>query len=305
MQPVLNFAALTASLKAMGRRWRVAVVCGTDRATLEALMRGTAEGFIEPWLFIPENFNLKNLPGEVTTNPFFHIIPADSDEAAARAAVAMARRGEADLLMKGLIHTDTLLRAVLNKEEGILPRGRLLTHIAAAELPGYPRLLFFSDAAVIPYPTHEQRVQQVAYMIETCHAFGIEEPRIALIHCAETASEKFPHTMGYAEIAERAARGEWGRAIVSGPLDFRTSCDAVALATKGISSPIAGSADGLILPDIEAGNLLYKVLPLFAGAKMAGMLKGPQCPVVLSSRADDAETKYRSLCVGIMNKVGK
>ena len=171
--------------------------------------------------------------------------------------------------------------------------------------PDYPRLLFFSDAAVIPYPTHEQRVQQVAYMIETCHAFGIEEPRIALIHCAETASEKFPHTMGYAEIADRAARGEWGRAIVSGPLDFRTSCDAAALATKGISSPIAGSADGLILPDIEAGNLLYKVLPLFAGAKMAGMLKGPQCPVVLSSRADDAETKYRSLCVGIMNKVGK
>ena len=96
MQPVLNFAALTASLKAKGRRWRVAVVCGTDRATLEALMRGTAEGFIEPWLFIPENFNLKNLPGEVTANPFFHIIPADSDEAAARAAVAMARRGEAD-----------------------------------------------------------------------------------------------------------------------------------------------------------------------------------------------------------------
>ena len=108
MQPVLNFAALTASLKAKGRRWRVAVVCGTDRATLEALMRGTAEGFIEPWLFIPENFNLTNLPGEITANPFFHIRPADSDEAAARAAVAMAGRGEADLLMKGLIHTDTL-----------------------------------------------------------------------------------------------------------------------------------------------------------------------------------------------------
>ena len=96
------------------------------------------------------------------------------------------------------------------------------------------------------------RALAVACWIETCHAFGIAEPRIALIHCAETASEKFPHTMGYAEIADRAARGEWGRAIVSGPLDFRTSCDAAALATKGISSPIAGSADGLILPDIEA-----------------------------------------------------
>ena len=93
MQPVLNFAALTASLQAMGRRWRVAVVCGTDRATLEALMRGTAEGFIESWLFIPESVNLEILPAEVTANPFFHIISTDNDEAAARAAVAMARSG--------------------------------------------------------------------------------------------------------------------------------------------------------------------------------------------------------------------
>ena len=170
-----------------------------------------------------------------------------------------------------------------------------------AQIPSYHKLLFFSDAAVIPYPTQAQRMAQVGYMAQMLHAFGIDEPRIALVHCAEMVSDKFPHTMGYGDICSRAARGEWGRVIVDGPLDLRTACDPVALAVKGITSPVGGEADAVILPDIEAGNLMYKALPLFASARVAGTLQGTTAPVVLPSRGDSLEAKYHSLALAAMS----
>ena len=147
-----------------------------------------------------------------------------------------------------------------------------------------------------------QRLQaQVGELAGLLHRLGVTEPRIALNHCAETVSEKFPHTVGYAAIIRQAAEGRWGRLRVDGPLDLRTSLDPQCLATKGIVSVLEGRADALVLPDIETGNLLYKALPLFAAAKVAGVLCGTLKPVVLPSRGDDAEAKYHSLLLAVFN----
>lgn len=299
MYPILTFESLTNHLRQIGRRFKLAIVCGSDDSTLQAVKKSVSEGYAEAY-FVGDCEAIKAYLQSFPQADFLHYINAETSEEAARKAVTMIHEKKADVLVKGLIHTDTLLHAVLNKEWGILPRGRVLTHIAMCEMPRYDKIIFFSDAAVIPYPTHEQRMSQVNYMSQMLHAFGIDEPRIALIHCSETANEKFPHTMGYADICRRAAQGEWGRLIVDGPLDVRSSCDVRALKVKGIHSPIEGKADGWIFPDIESANAVYKALPLFAGARVAGTLQGTLSPVVLPSRGDDAEAKYHSIALAIM-----
>ena len=154
-----------------------------------------------------------------------NFVDTDDKDEAARLAVELIREGKADILMKGMINTDNLLKAVINKQTGILPQGKVLTHVAAAFIPGYPKMLCFTDAAVIPYPTQQQRIAQVNYMAYVCHALGIEEPRIALCHCSEKVQEKhFPFTVGYREIVDMAAEGQFGKCIVDGPMDVKCAC---------------------------------------------------------------------------------
>ena len=259
-----------------GRTLRIAAVMPDDEASQAALKRIADE-------------RLATVINIVNEQP----------EAAAQEAVALIRQGKADVLMKGLIGTDQLLRAVLNKETGILPQGHVLTHLAAVEIPTYHKLLFFSDAAVIPYPTHEQRIEQVRYAADVCHGLGIDEPRIALTHCAEHGGKQFPFVDGYADIIRMACDGAFGRCLVDGPMDIKTACSLEALKAKHMTSTLEGEADVLIMPDIEAGNTLYKALTFFVESKAAGMLCGAQCPVVLPSRGDDAETKYDSILLAL------
>ena len=275
MQAIKTLNDMTRFLQERRKRKRVAVICANDASTRYAVEKGREMGFIDP-------------------------VYVDGDDKAdsARRAVAMVRSGEADILMKGLVNTDVVLRAILDKETGILRPGHVLTHVAMAEIPKYDKLLLFTDAAVIPVPTKEQRRQQIHYVNYVCRALGIEEPRIALIHCAEKVSEKtFPYTKDYLEIIALAQSGYFGRCIIDGPLDLKTSLDAVSLREKGIHSAIGGEADALIFPDIVAGNVFYKTLTLFAYARTVGVLQGTQCPVVLPSRSDTPESKYHSLAL--------
>ncbi len=301
MQSILSFNDMTAHLRSLNRRFLLSVVCGSDDNTVAAVLRAVEEGFAEAF-FVGDCQQIAQHPAVKRHGAEgLHYVEASTPEDAARIAVQMVREQRADVLMKGLVHTDALLRAVLNKQWGILPLGQTLTHIAVADMPTYGKLLFFTDAAVIPYPTAEQRAQQVEYLARMLHAFGIRVPRISLVHCTETASEKFPHTLTYADLSQRAKQGEWGELIVDGPLDLRTSCDAVAMRVKGIRSEIEGRADALVLPDIESANVLYKALPFFAHARIAGTLQGTLAPVVLSSRGDDAEAKFHSLALATMS----
>ena len=292
MKAIQNFEELVSHLSDRKARKRVAVACPYDESTQGALKRAIDEGFIEAVLVGEADKMGCALPGVP------RIVASDNDDAAGK-AVALVHDGKADVLMKGLLNTDDLLRAVLNKEKGILQKGRVLTHLVCAEMPQYyDKLLFCTDVAVIPYPTKEQREQQLAYILALCRSMGISEPGVALINCSEKVSEKhFPHTIDYLELKERAAKGDFGRCIVDGPLDLKTAISAKALKKKGLSSPLHGHADALIFSDIQAGNVFYKSVTFFCHARTAAILAGPDVPVVLTSRADDQDSKFYSLAL--------
>ncbi len=297
MTNINNFEDLILHLSQRGTRKRVAVVWAEDESTQKAVTKALEKGFVDV-TFVGCVEQLQQLAELKPYQDHISYVDVNDRDEAAKTAVALAREGKVDVLMKGLINTDNMLHAVLNKETGILPRGNVLTHVTTIHIPGFDRLLFFTDAAVIPYPTHEQRIQQVRYLVELCHNFGIEEPRVSLINCSEKVNEKFfPFTVGYKEIIDMGKNGDFGPCIIDGPLDVKTSCDLHSLQTKGINSPLEGKADVLVFPDIQAGNAFYKALTLFAKAETAGILCGPIAPVVIPSRSDSPACKFYSLAV--------
>ena len=297
METIKSFEDMVIHLAQRNDRKRVAVVWAADRNSQVSVARALEIGFIEA-IFVGCQAEVEANESIMRYASHVSFIPADERDEAARISVKLVRDGGADILMKGLINTDNLLHVVLNKETGILPRGHILTHITAARLPEYEKLLFFSDSAVIPYPTQDQRIQQIRYMLYVCRALGIEEPKISLIHCTEKVNEKyFPFTVGYREIVGMAERGEFGRCIIDGPLDLKTSVSPESMRIKGIKSPIGGDADALIFPDIEAANVFYKSITLFLGVETAGVLQGTMAPVVLPSRSDSKLCKFYSLAL--------
>lgn len=295
MKAIENFEELIAYLAGGMEPKRVAVVCPYDEGTQEAVERAMEAGFIKP-IFVgdPKLIGpaLKDVPRLKAT---------DEVDAAAK-AVQLVHEGMVDVLMKGLLNTDDLLRAVLNKQTGILQEGRIVTHLTCAELPEYDKLLFMTDVAVIPKPTEEQRKQQLKYLLRLCRSFGIKEPGVALVNCSEKVDEKhFPHTAEYKRLIQEAEKGKYGECIVDGPLDLKTSLSGKALRKKGLHSPLRGHADALIFPDIQSGNVFYKTITLFCRATTAAVLAGPDVPVVLTSRADDADSKFYSLALACIN----
>ena len=291
MKAIENFEELIAYLGGGMEPKRVAVVCPYDESTQQAVQRAMDEGFVKPILV----GDPKLMGGALKDVP--RLKAADDDDAAAK-AVELVRQGMADVLMKGLLNTDNLLRAVLNKQTGILQQGKVLTHLTCAQLPDYDKLLFMTDVAVIPQPTKEQREQQLRYVLRLCRSMGIKQPGVALINCSEKVNERhFPHTVEYLELVKDAKEGKYGECIVDGPLDLKTSLSSRALKKKGLSSPLRGHADALIFPDIQAGNVFYKTITLFCRATTAAILAGPDVPVVLTSRADDVDSKFYSLAL--------
>lgn len=277
MDTIQNLDEMIGRLIAKGGKKRIGVICPRDESTRKAVEEATsATGFAEAVVF-------------------------DDDDVlvAAQQAVAAAREGKVDVLMKGTLNTDDLLRAVLNKETGILPKGRVLTHLTCAQIPSYDKLVFCSDVAVIPYPTAEQREEQLKYLLQLMRSMGVEKPRVGLINCTEKVNEKhFPVTVEYRQLVEKAATGAFGPCIVDGPLDLKTCFSPEALHKKGINSPLEGRADAIIFPDIQAGNVFYKTITCFIpGVETAAVLAGTQVPVVLPSRGDSPKNKLYSLAL--------
>lgn len=291
MKAIENFEELIAYLAGGMEPKRVAVVCPYDEGTQEAVQRAMDAGFIKP-VFVGDPKLIGPAMKEVT-----RLKATDEVDAAAK-AVQLVHEGMADVIMKGLLNTDDLLRAVLNKQTGILQQGRIVTHLCCAELPEYDKLLFMTDVAVIPKPTEEQRQQQLKYLLRLCRSFGIKEPGVALINCSEKVDEKhFPHTAEYKRLIQEVEKGKYGECVIDGPLDLKTSLSGKALRKKGLHSPLRGHADALVFPDIQSGNVFYKTITLFCRATTAAILAGPDVPVVLTSRADAADSKFYSLAL--------
>lgn len=287
-------------LPSLPQRKRVAVACPHDSHTEFAIRRGLENKFAQFLLVVTNDFidranQLRDAyPDDV------NVYVAEDVDAAARMAVKLVRDGEADVLMKGLLNTDNLLHAVLDKNCGLLPKGRVLTHISVAQISMYPRLIFYSDAAVIPRPNYEQFKAMITYASRLCNNCGVAQPKVALIHCTEKISEKFPHTLDYARLMEDAKEGAFGSTLVDGPMDVKTAFDLQSAMIKGLKSPVVGNADVLIFPNIESGNTFYKTISLFAHADMASILQGTICPVVVTSRSDSELTKLYSLAMACL-----
>lgn len=300
MEPILDFKTLTARLRELPDRKRVAVVCPHDSHTEYVIMRSLEEGFAEFTIFSdkPGCEVIANITGKHPANT--RVVEASTPDDAARMAVEMVRQKKADVLMKGNINTDNLLRAVLNKECGLLPPGRVLSHITMTEAPAYKKLLAFTDVAVIPRPNLMQYDAMMGYAVDVCRRLGNDAPKVALVHCTEKVNEKFPHTLCYEELKRRAKFGRYGNVVVDGPMDIKTACDCESGSIKGISSPVVGDADVVIFPNIESGNVFYKTVTLFGHGEIAAMLCGTIAPVVVTSRADSGESKYNSLALACL-----
>lgn len=297
MDFIRDFSQIISSIKLDEGRKCVGLVCPSDEHSEYVVERCVEEGLANFILFTePEKtdiaYKLHKFAPDVVK-----VTECESSKDASTRAVEAARLRNVDVLMKGLVSTDVLLKAVLDKENGILPKGRILTHIAAAEIPSYDHLLFFSDAAVIPRPTTEHFDAMIKYNVDLCHKMGIKTPRIALIHFTEKNNPKFENTVRYAEIKQMAESGRYGSVIIDGPMDVKSACDISSCNDKGIISPINGRADVLIMPNIESGNVFYKTLTLFAGAINGGILSGTDVPIVVTSRADSGLAKYYSLAL--------
>lgn len=295
MNSTIDFLTLSELLRASETRRRVAVAKPGDAHTREVVMRSLQEELAD-FLLVADTQSRESADKIMQDNPgHVKVFYEDDDAATARKAVELVKNGDADVLMKGTLNTDVLLRAVLDKEHGILEKGSVLSHVTVAQIPLYNKLILFSDAAVIPRPTTEQFEAIIRYTTGVFRKISNGTPNVALIHCTEKTSEKFPHTISYADIMKKAEAGAYGDIVIGGPMDVKTACDAESGKIKGICSPVTGNADILVFPNIESGNVFYKTITVFGKALTAGMLCGTTAPVVVASRADSSESKFSSL----------
>jgi phosphate butyryltransferase len=227
------------------------------------------------------------------------IVPAATPGTAARVAVAMVRDGHARALMKGDLHTDQMLAAVLDREKG-LRTGRRLSHVFVMDVPGLAHLLLISDAAINIAPDLQTKVEITQNAIDLAIALGLKEPKVGILSAVETVTPSIPSTLDAAILSKMAERGQITGGIVDGPLAMDNAIDIEAARTKGIISLVAGRAEVLIVPNMEAGNMLAKQLSFMAHAEAGGVVMGASCPIILTSRADDDKARLASCAVAAL-----
>jgi phosphate acetyltransferase len=225
------------------------------------------------------------------------IVDVPHSHAAAARAVALVREGRAGMLMKGSLHTDELMSAVLDSATG-LKTGRRVSHVFIMDVPGHEETLFITDAAINITPDLETKRDIIQNAIELCHALGNPAPRVAVLSAVETVTPKIPSTIDAAALCKMAERGQITGGLIDGPLAFDNAIDPEAARIKGITSPVAGRAQVLVVPDLEAGNMLAKNLTFLSRADAAGIVLGARVPIILTSRADSVRTRLASAAVG-------
>ena len=275
-----------------------AVVHPCDEAALQGALMARDRGLIEPTLVGPahriralaETYRLDLSDCAIIDTPHSH--------ASAACSVALVREGRAAALMKGSLHTDELMSAVLDRDCGLRTDHRI-SHVFYMDVPLYPKPLILTDAAINIEPALEDKVHIVQNAIDFAIAMGIARPNVALLAAVETVNPKMRATLDAAVLCKMADRGQIRGGVLDGPLAFDNAISAEAAARKGIVSPVSGQADILLAPDIESANMLAKQLEYLADAITAGLVLGARVPIVLTSRADSAETRLASAAVAV------
>jgi phosphate acetyltransferase len=274
----------------------MAVVHPCDAQSLGGALQAAAAGLIVPWLIGPEAKIRAVAMAEDYDLGDAHIVDVAHSHAAAELAVGMARAGEVEALMKGSLHTDELMGAVVAKDFG-LRTARRISHVFLADVPTYPHPLLITDAAINIEPTLEDKVDIVQNAIELAHMLGLAEPKVAILAAVETVSSKMRSTIDAAALCKMADRGQITGGLLDGPLAFDNAVSLVSAKTKGIRSAVAGNADILVVPDIESGNMVAKQLEYLADAVLAGVVLGARVPIVLTSRSDSADARTASCAI--------
>lgn len=278
---------------------RVAVAAAAHKLVLQSVQRAVSLGLIVPVLVGREEDVRQQAEAIGWDLHGVRLVSTETNKAAASASVELVRQGEADVVMKGYLHTDEMLQAVLRHDTG-LRTDRLLSHVFVLEVPTYHKLLLISDAAININPDISAKAAITQNAVDLARRIGVDRPKVAALWSIETINPKIPSTVHAACLSKMAERGQIKNAIVDGPLAFDTAISAEAAKEKGLASPVAGEVDVVIVPNLDAGNILSKNLEYLAEAKMAGIVVGASAPVVLTSRSDPPRARVYSLALAAM-----
>ena len=272
------------------------VAAAHDEHTLQAVFAAQADGLIHP-LLVGEPDEIRSLAGKLG-HPLSpdQVVPAHGEADCAQRAVALIREGAGQMLIKGMLQTGALLKAVVQKETGIRV-SQVMSHVAILDVPRYPKLLFDTDGGMCIAPDLEQKRHILKNALDFCRFLGYDRPKAAVLCAVETVNPHMPETLDAAALKEEGARGDFGPCEVEGPISLDLATDPEAVQVKGYHSPVAGDADILLCPSIAAGNLLGKALYGLAGGQMAGVVLGATVPITINSRGATPEEKYSSILI--------
>ncbi len=276
-----------------------AIVHPCDPGSVASVAQAAKLGFVSPILVGPEARVRAAAQAAGVDISGFRLAPTPHSHASAAEAVRLVRAGEAGVLVKGSLHTDELMAAVVDADEGLRTERRI-SHVFVIDLASYPRLLLITDAAINITPTLEEKRDIVQNAIDLARAIGIARPKVAIVSAIETVTSKLPSTLHAAALCKMADRGQITGGDLEGPLAFDNAISPEAARDKGIGGTVAGCADIVVVPDLEAGNMLAKQLTFLAGAESAGIVLGARAPIALTSRADTVEARVASMAVAAL-----
>lgn len=294
---IKDFDALLAKARQLEKK-TLAVAAAEDETVLEVIKEAKDQGYIQP-ILVGDQEKINELAASISFDlSDIRVVDAQDLTEAAQVATKLVHDGEADILMKGLVDTGALMKAVLDKENG-LRTGRLISHAALMHAKTYPKAFLITDAAMNIAPDAKAKYDILHNALDLLHAFGYDEVKVAVIAAAEKVSKGMQATLDAQELKEMT-QGEEGF-ILDGPFALDNAISAESAEIKGIESPVAGDADLLLMPNIEAGNVFYKSLTYFAEAENAGLILGAAAPIVLTSRADNAQAKFYSIIMAMLH----
>ncbi|HEY5563615.1 MAG TPA: phosphate butyryltransferase [Clostridiaceae bacterium] len=295
---IKNFDEILLKVKSQPIK-KLAVAVAQDEPVLEAVMAAKKNGIVEAVL-VGNRDEIKVIADKIGMKlEEYEIIEEKDSKKAALKAVELVSKGKADMVMKGLLDTATFLRCVLNKEVG-LRTGKLMSHVAVFEIPGIDRLILMTDAAFNMYPDLKAKVDILNNAVTVAKAIGIEMPKVAPICAVEVINTDMPATIDAAMLSKMAERGQIKGCIVDGPLAFDNAISEEAAKHKNITGPVAGRADIMLLPNIDAANVMYKTLTCTTKSRNGGILVGTSAPVILTSRSDSHDTKMYSIALAAL-----
>ncbi len=276
---------------------RLVAAYANDAHTIEAVSMAIDMGIVDGTL-VGDEATIKKVCAEHNINPSkFQIVQEADEMKAASKAVDLINKGEGAVLMKGLVSTDKYMRAILNKETGLLPPKAVLSHVTVVQVPTYHKLLIVGDVAIIPAPDFSQKVAITNYLINTAHSLGIEQPKVAVLAATEQMMAGMPACVEAAMLSKMADRGQIKGAIIDGPLALDVAIDQESAQIKKLTGQVAGDADCIMFPNIESGNVFFKTCTKLAGGELGAMVVGAKVPCVLTSRGDSVQSKMYSIAL--------